>query len=651
MRIFITILSMLLSTMTFAQEMLVGLEINPVVVSKYREIQAQDGPSYATDTIPMLLPFYDDFTEPTVFPSPLRWIDKYAFVNTDIPLFPVNLGGVTLDAISDSGKMYSNAVPGPEPFIADLLTSRYIRLDSVFTPVPRAITPADSIYLSFYYQPQGRGRPPQEQDSLILDFLLRPAHDTITETDTLHIPDIWERAWATKGMPIDTFYQEHNQYFVRVMIPITQQRFLKKNFRFQFYNWVSLASSAEPSWQSNTDQWNIDQVYLNTGRSAGDTVIPQITFIERPPSLLKNYAEMPYPQYSNDPTNEIQDTLNILISNRDIVSHNSNYKYTINDPNGTFSKTYNGGDHIINPFYSSGYVTYIPFAHPPMPFIIPIGSADSAAFSVTHYVKAVDGSGYGDTIAALQKFYNYYAYDDGTPDAGYGLTPTGSKLAYRFKLNKMPDTLRAVQIYFNRTLSSNNQQFFYLCVWNDIGGKPGDTIFSELVYVRFADSLNQFVTYRIDPGLPITGAFFVGTIQTTDDNLNIGFDRYNNSSEDIFYNSAGTWYTSAFSGSLMMRPLVGKPITLGVGDRKADDKKLLIFPNPVSSGVINIRLEGTAPGSNYLATITDMTGRTLIQADPSARVDVSGLAAGVYLVTLTDDRNHGVARGKFIVTR
>ena len=151
--------------------MLVGLEFNPVVEAKFNEFVNQDRPAYATDTIPMLLPFYDDFTENTIFPSPLRWIDKYAFVNTDIPLFPVNLGAVTLDALSDSGKMYPNAVPGPEPFIADLLTSRYIRLDSVFSPVPRAITPADSIYLSFYYQPQGRGRPPQDRDSLMLDFL------------------------------------------------------------------------------------------------------------------------------------------------------------------------------------------------------------------------------------------------------------------------------------------------------------------------------------------------------------------------------------------------------------------------------------------------------------------------------------------------
>ena len=359
-------------------------------------------------------------------------------------------------------------------------------------------------------------------------------------------------------MPIDTFYQDHNQYFVRVMVPITQEKFLRKNFRFQFHNWVSLASSAEPSWQGNTDQWNIDQVYLNIGRSAADTIIPELTFIERPPSLLKNYAEMPYPQYSNDPTSEIQDTLNILISNRDIVNHNSNYKYTISDQGGSFNKTYNGGDHIINPFYTSGYVTYIPFAHPPMPFIIPIGSADSAVFTVHHYIKAQDGSGLGDTIEAAQKFYNYYAYDDGTADAGYGLTPTGSKLAYQFKLNKTPDTLRAVQIFFNRTLSNNNEQFFYLCVWNDIGGKPGDTIFSVLEYVRFSDSLNQFVTYRIDPGLPISGTFFIGTIQTTDDNLNIGFDRYNNSSGNIFYNSSGTWYTSAYSGSLMMTAACGQ---------------------------------------------------------------------------------------------
>ena len=160
------------------------------------------------DTIPITLPFYDDFSSGEVFPSSLRWIDHDAFVNTDYPVYPIDLGVVTLDAINDSGSMYSSAIGGPDEFIADHLTSRYIRLDSVFSPVPRSLSPSDSIYLSFYYQPQGRGLAPHSTDSLVLQFLLKPQHDStaIGDTNIYIIPDRWQRIWSVPGMALDSFY-------------------------------------------------------------------------------------------------------------------------------------------------------------------------------------------------------------------------------------------------------------------------------------------------------------------------------------------------------------------------------------------------------------------------------------------------------------
>ena len=49
-----------------------------------------------------------------------------------------------------------------------------------------------------------------------------------------------------------------------------------------------------------------------------------------------------------------------------------------------------------------------------------------------------------------QEFYNYYAYDDGIPEKGYGVTPHNSSLASQFSIS-VPDTLQGVQILFNRT--------------------------------------------------------------------------------------------------------------------------------------------------------------------------------------------------------
>lgn len=650
MRTILTLTALLLLGPLFSQEILTGLQFNPVVSEKAaaQALFLKSG----QDTLPMTLPFFDDFRNAAVFPSEERWIDREAFVNTDFPLFPINIGAATLDAINDTGNMYPHAIPGPSTFPADHLTSRYIRLDSVFLPSPNALTPADSVWLSFWYQPQGRGKPPQAADSLLLQFLVEPAHDSITPTDTIPVPDLWATVWKTKGMSLDTFYLQKNRYFDRVMIPVTDSaRFFKKTFRFRFMNYVSLASNAEPSWQSNCDQWNIDEVYLDAGRTWTDTIRPEITFIERPPNMLRQYASMPYLQYCDNPGDAVTDTIDVLISNRDVTNHNSSYQYTLTQPGGAFNKTYNGGTTVLKPFYNFGYSTYIPFAHPPVPYLFPLGTSDSASFLITHRVQAEDGSGYGDTISSMLNFFNYYAYDDGTPEAGYGLTPTGSMLACRFTISK-PDTLRAIQIYFNRTLSKANVQFFYLRVWNDNNGKPGDIVADTLMYTRFADSLNKFVTYHLSPAVKVQGTFYVGMEQTTDDNLNIGFDRYNNSQTNIFYNSTAEWFTSAYSGSLMIRPVIGEPIPLGIPAVREPLPRVTVYPNPVREGRFRISSpEINVTSGHYTVVVTDLSGRRVFEAYASETVVTTGLTSGFYILTLTDRTGTPVGRCTFIVAR
>jgi hypothetical protein len=627
-----------------------------MVKARAMELSRMNYLNSGTDTIPVAIPFFDDFSANNVFPSSDRWIDHYAFENEDLPVFPINLGAMTLDAINDSGNMYPTAIPGPNNFIADHLTSRYIRLDSVFTPVPRALTPADSVYLSFFYQPQGRGKAPQKSDSLVLEFLAVPAHDSLIMGGTIHIPDMWRQMWFANGMPLDTFYLKNNKWFAQVMIPLTDTIFFKNKFRFRFFNYVSLASSSLPSWQSNTAQWNLDNVYLNAGRNRYDTVYPQLRFVYRPPSLLRRYESMPYIQYCDDPTNELRDTIDILMTNRDTLTHTSSYNYYVTSSAPSFSKSYSGGTYDIKPYSSTPYVTYQKFAHPEVPFLIPIGGADSAVFLMKHVVKEVTpGSVMGDTMQAYQKFYNYYAYDDGTPEASFGLTPAGSQLAYRFRLNKSPDTLRAIRMYFNRTLGNTSQQFFYLTVWNDNAGKPGDTIYTELVMPRYADSINKFVTYHIKRPLGITGTFYVGWEQTTDDFLSIGFDRYTNSQNEIFWNCTGTWNNSSMSGSLMIRPVIGKPIPLGIGEISSEKSTIVAYPNPCSTRFLHLRIPETPEKPKIfeegVAVIYNLMGQIQLRTGYQKEIDVSSLANGIYFLEIRNRSGIRAGITKFIISR
>ncbi len=58
----------------------------------------------------------------------------------------------------------------------------------------------------------------------------------------------------------------------------------------------------------------------------------------------------------------------------------------------------------------------------------------------------------------VMNFRNYYAYDDGTPEYGFGISgesTAGAVLACRFRVYQ-PDTLRALQMLFNKTRNHAN---------------------------------------------------------------------------------------------------------------------------------------------------------------------------------------------------
>jgi len=76
MRILLTILAWLIIGTAFPQEILTGLQINPVVMEQALRETHEKYLKSGTDTLPMTLPFFDDFSKPAVFPSSERWIDR-----------------------------------------------------------------------------------------------------------------------------------------------------------------------------------------------------------------------------------------------------------------------------------------------------------------------------------------------------------------------------------------------------------------------------------------------------------------------------------------------------------------------------------------------------------------------------------------------
>ncbi|MDO9257966.1 MAG: T9SS type A sorting domain-containing protein [Bacteroidales bacterium] len=649
--IFAILILLFVSITAKAQEILTMPAYNPAIANQY---QLKRSAAITTTTEVITLPFYDDFSEISVFPSPLRWADSSAFINTDYAKYPPSVGVVSLDALTQEGALYTNA--GPNPFDADNLTSLPIRLDSVFSPSPNAITPADSVFLSFYYQPQGRSiSPPTEKSSLILEFYAPVANDTVHK---------WDPIWLTEGgVSVDAFATANGNYFKQVLIPVTDTSYFKNGFRFRFRNIAALAGNSQADWRSNGSLWNIDVVSLATGGSKNGIHLEDVTFGDQAPSMLVNYEAMPFRQYAKNFTDEMKDTLDIKIANLDTIAQSRTYKYSISKNSLAPFKEYNGSPYTVNPFLTDGYLTYAPWARPAVNFFFdPTTIEKNLVFHITHSLSPDPESKYrsNDTIRFTQVFSNYYAYDNGTSEAGIGINGAAGSYAVQFKLN-LADTLRGMQIYFNPVIGGSNQKAIDLKVWNDSNGKPG-RIVKTLggVTPLYTSKLNEFNTYWFDTPMIVDGTdfpgliFYIGWSQSFVDNLNVGFDRYKDSHIRRFFNVNGYWEMSTDTsnyGSLMFRPIVGPVDPLGV-EKPLTVEHLSIQPNPVTDGNLIIRLPETwteNSNNDINISIFSATGSRVLAETFNNPVNVSTLAPGFYMVILSDENNGRKATGKLII--
>ncbi len=686
-----------------AQEALTGLPFNSRVHQAF--IQQSNKPAFKSSAPRLTLPLFDDFKTAEAYPKHYLWVEEAVFVNNSFCYLPPDQGVATFDALDSTGNIYTNAVS--TPFVADRLTSQPIRLDSLFTPTKKKLGPADSLYLSFYYQPQGLGDAPEEGDSLVLAFRLRTGdtvfshidsawvsanhflsspQDTLRPGDTLwgqapcdtnfymvnygtyvwgdsllfpcdsvFVPETrWKIVWEAPGMTLKEFQKKYGKDFLQVMVPLTDTGCFYNGFQFRFFNYASIANGINPSWQSNVDQWNVDYVYLNAHRTAGDTTHRAICFSGNKPVFLKRFTEMPYRQYRSDPTNSLRPDFKVFIANLDKTAHNIHYYYRVNQVNGSFRYSYNGGQCVLKPFYETGFQDCntscgAAQACPPVNSLFSLDyDRDTTSYLIRHYIS--DSSvnpPLTDSMVYRQVFYNEYAYDDGTPELGYTLEPAGAELAYRFKV-KMPDTLRALRIYFNKT-KSNPTQFFDLMVWHDNNGKPGEVIYrQDNMKVSWGNGIYPFTTYQLDTALLVSGTIYVGYRQQ-DQSLNVGFDANHDAGEDIFYFAEGKWYPSAFKGALMIRPVIGGDMSLktGIESHSIHKGELKVYPNPVRNSLrfSGIRITAQKPAT---AVVYDLFGRLVLHQNLHRNLlKTAQLKNGMYLLRLQSGRE--VYTTKFIV--
>jgi len=622
-RIIILVLTLVtLTANVFAQEVLTGLSMNPVLINQKLENTTKKSSKGADKEIH--LPFRDDFSVLSFIPNEDYWASKSVFINNSYAVNPPSIGVVTFDAMDENGLVYSHMSSYPAG--ADTFTTNNIRLDSAFGAFQRKLGPSDSIYLSFYVQPQGKGSKPLSGDSLVLQF-----YDANNSN--------WNSIWNIDGMSLDTFRLKYDTSFINIMIPITNPKYFTSEFKFRFYNYARIPSADKPSWRSGLhSNWNIDYIILDTNRSISDTFFADIAIRTQPTSLLKDYHQTTWKQYTANTSNAIDNDKTIDMINLDDLTKNVAQKFFI----------YDQWDKSIGISISTSINLFSmatkEFAPNYSGYTFNTSAPKYPEFRVLYHVSSNTGDPdifkTNDTAFFYQKFYNYLAYDDGIPESGYGLSTPNGKLAYQFKLNTA-DTLQSIQMYFNQTLGNANQRYFYLTVWDDDNGKPGNVIYEKSGKRPDFDDLFKYQTYILEDELPVDGTFYIGWRQTTKDNLNVGFDLNSNNSQKIFYNVSGNWYNSSFEGTLMIRPILGQEQNAHVGMEQIDTPKafdFMMYPNPNNSGIINFKINDIR--SNYSINIFSLQGQMVYEGNYRNKINLTQLSKGIYIVRVINTDNN-----------
>jgi len=520
---------------------------------------------------PLKLPFWDDFSfsELKYSPSEKLWQSgNTVWVNDGIGINPPSLKTATFDGLDANGKPYSvNDVLAKGR--ADSLVSNPIQLDLVPT------AQRNTVYLSFYYQFRGNGEPPDTGDQLLLYF---------------KTPTAWEKILILENdgtLQQDEFYQ--------VFVPVTEDRFFHDQFQFRFQNFGRLSGPY--------DTWNLDYVYLNSGRSATDNSYPDRTQSAPLTSLFNAYRAMPYQHFLKDPSaNLIKPTFTIY-----------NLRVDNNQPMNYFSYdsiiTYKGesisySNHVLDNAESIGNsLLGLERRIVQMSTIPSISNFDTSADSIKVRLKLglstkdnvlpADAGDYdpfkyspidfrlNDTTRAEFVLSNYYAYDDGAGEYGAGLNQPGAQLAYLFQLKtNESDTLIGLDMYFPK-FGDESSQVIQLLVFNDNSGFPGSILYSESVTLQRSGQ-DTFWRHAFTNEVGVKGSFYVGWKQSSAAIIALGFDKNTDSGEKIYFNTKGVWEQNiSEKGSLMIRPIFGEAAVDDPNTGLEDDYDLAkAYPNP-----------------------------------------------------------------------
>lgn len=599
------------------QEVLLGDQHYPNVTA----INADRGPALPLRTAAALsLPFFEDFSQDSLRPTIDKWLvysidPKVPGISNHKGIAAPSKGVCTFDGATFGGRKYKTDL---ESGINDTLTSLDIDLSSKSV--------ADSVYLSFMVQRGGGGEAPELTDSLVVLF------DTSGNFD-------YTQVWALRGGV------GAEKAFIYYEIKLDQAAYFHAAFRFKFVCYASL--------NGEFDQFHLDYILLDEGRSTGDKVFNDVS----PSRILRSpfhpYTTLPREQYQQG---GYTSDMHFLVSNPgDPTMTSPSASFAITDPSGNNTLT--------------GTTT----SSPAVPQLIPFARDTVISAAFTDQGPAFNNYGAirltttatasGDAFAGNNTLYKDYpvdtliGYDDGVSDFGYGLTSAKS-ICQQYTLSR-PDTLTALWInfapsmHYNSTINQStclDNKSFKIAVWDTLA--PDSFLTQASHTVSYDSFLNDFVRYPLIRPILVKGTFYMGLQQSDGMPIGVGFDTDGPSGYTFFEDVSGAFVTSGNAGCMMIRPEFGTNSDFVAARQPASDAHgfaVQIAPQPWREGPLQVSLKGSEPLREVHATLISLQGQEIFRQDlgaSSGNFDLNlppGLSPGIYILHLSGRSRSGKA--------
>ncbi|WP_276496766.1 T9SS type A sorting domain-containing protein [Pontibacter litorisediminis] len=539
------------------------------------------------------LPFFDDFAQADTL-STARWNSGGVFINNRYALRPITLNVASLDGLDARGRAYApnSLAAGP----SDTLTSAPILLGG--------LTPADSVYLSFYWQSGGLGDVPDRTESNLRYLALEFLDNTGT----------WQEVWRQPAVGEVTD-------FAQVFVGLREARYFHSGFRFRFRN-VGLRNGL-------ADVWNLDYVELDKNRRKGQNTNRDIAISQSISRLLKNYTAMPARQFLANPEAELAEEVQATLNNLGDFPGAISWRGYIRKAGTAAADTFLREQALIPGLARQYPVTGIPTVEN-----INLPASDS--FVLVHGIwldtkEQSPRQRANDLTERSTVFADYYALDDGTAEAGFSFLGTGNtQVAQRFDAN-LTDQVRAFRVYFPRVGQDISGSSITFRIWDDANGLPGESVYQQSFQIQYSDSLNGFYEVELTQPVRVQGPFYIGWTQPGSRYVNIGFDKNEHAAGHRFtYTASGGWAEeTTFQGAIMMRPVMTGQEPLGVEDDKYN-AAMRVFPNP-SRGEVFL----SEPYE--LVQVYDMLGRQVHHQKYKSRqqpLQLGHLSPGVYTLRI-----------------